>query len=603
MYFSSEFIDDLREQIRISDVVGQKVKLQQKGKEYYGLCPFHNEQTPSFTVSNNKKFYHCFGCGAHGDIVKFIIETQGLDFVEAVKILANTYGVSLPEKQNAYEIGATKQILDLHNIMTASAKWFNKRLYSNQGLQALKYLTNRGVTEKEIEKFHLGFATDTQNSLYQYLLSQDVTSKQMLEVGLITESKDQIFDRFRNRIIFPIYDYKSHIIGFGGRLVEGGTYGPKYLNSPETILFKKGNNFYAENLVLTPGKKAKSVVIVEGYMDVIALDIVGITNVVATLGTSVTEGHLQKIWRYTPNPIICMDGDKAGALAMERCSKLALSLLKPGYSLQFVRLPADNDPDDVVKNLGKGYLEDLLLKPILLSEILWHNESNKIDVNTPEQKALLQKNLLDLAEQIQHQGIKQFYKKFFNDKLWHSFNSYGRKNKLSFSAQEVDSDLINVRNLSALQRCELSLIALIIEYPILLKNGKIFDNFIMTESKLNFAQEIYGVIEESFTAVHTLDDIRKFHQEFRRVISKKISPTQLNFLCGHNSYFVDKISIKNDNEILCLWEEAFNNYNLELLKVEYKKTMRSLDDHSMKLALTLQDEIMQLVHKIKTKAE
>jgi DNA primase len=425
----------------------------------------------------------------------------------------------------------------------------------------------------------------------------------MLEVGLITEPKNKVYDRFRNRIIFPIYDSKSRIIGFGGRLLEESDNAPKYLNSPETILFKKGHNLYAENFVLNSGNKNKSVVIVEGYMDVIALSLVGINNAVATLGTAITQEHLQKIWRNCPNPILCMDGDRAGINAMDRCAKLALPMLKPGYSLQFVKLPAGYDPDDVVKNFGKVHLQSLIDAPIPLSEMLWDTALHKLEVKTPEQKALLQKNLLDLAEEITHPSVKQFYKKFFNDKLWQNFSSYGVQGKVKRHKAGVVGDLVNVKSLSSLQRCELSLIALVVEYPFLLRNSQIFNDFIMIESKINLSHDIYKAVEEGFASAASIDDPKEFSIHLKEEISKKIPETQLNFLCGDNSYFIDKFSIKEDNDIILLWDEAFDNYNLELLKMEYKNAMQSLDEESMKMAVVLHQQIIKLEQHIKEKSE
>ncbi len=603
MYFSSEFIELLRERIRISDVVGQKVRLSQRGKEYYGLCPFHNEKTPSFTVNNDKNFYHCFGCGEHGDIVRFTVETRGLDFVDAVRCLAQEHGIPIPESQSESEINSIQKLSGLHHIMAVAAKWFNERLYSTQALHALKYLVGRGVTDDIIRKFTLGFAPDATDGLYQFLLTQSITKEQMLEVGLITEPKNKVYDRFRNRIIFPIYDSKSRIIGFGGRLLEESDNAPKYLNSPETILFKKGHNLYAENFVLNSGNKNKSVVIVEGYMDVIALSLVGINNAVATLGTAITQEHLQKIWRNCPNPILCMDGDRAGINAMDRCAKLALPMLKPGYSLQFVKLPVGYDPDDVVKNFGKVHLQSLLDAPIPLSEMLWETALHKLEVKTPEQKALLQKNLLDLAEEITHPSVKQFYKKFFNDKLWQNFSSYGVQGKVKKYKAGTAGDLVNVKSLSSLQRCELSLIALVVEYPFLLRNSQVFNDFIMIESKINLSHDIYKAVEEGFASAASIDDPREFSIHLKEEISKKIPATQLNFLCGDNSYFIDKFSIKEDNDIILLWDEAFDNYNLELLKMEYKNAMQSLDEASMKMAVVLHQQIIKLEQHIKEKSE
>ena len=603
MYFSSEFIDQLREQIKLSDVIGQKVKLRIRGKNITGLCPFHHEKSPSFNVHNDKGFFHCFGCGASGDVIEFVMKTRGIDFPDTVKALANEHGIALPETADKVESNEKQRLGRLYQVTGLAASWFSSQLNSSNGLAALKYLTNRGVGDDAIKRFNLGFAPDNRDALQKYLIANNVTKEEMLETGLIGQSNDQIYDRFSNRIIFPITNNKNHIIGFGGRIMGQHSKSPKYLNSPETILFKKGHNLYAENLVLTSTNRNKSIIIVEGYMDVIALSLVGMDNAVATLGTAITAEHLQKIWRYCKDPVVCLDGDLAGILAMERCAKLALPALEPGYSLQFVNLPEGNDPDDTIKNFGRNHLQDLLDKPISLSEAIWQTEFRKCRSHTPEQKALLQKNLMELAEQIKHQSIKQFYKKFFNDKLWQSFNPYKAKNKPVQSRQKSDSDLINVRNLSAVQRCELGLIALIIEYPILLKDNKIFNDFFMIESKIDFAPAIYQAIEESFAKVSLLEDSNTLTVEFKKIITDKMQPAQMNFLCGNSSYFIDKISAKDDNDVLHSWNESLANFNLELLRAEYKQAIQSSDENNMQRASILKDQIIQLEQQIKSKAE
>jgi DNA primase len=288
---------------------------------------------------------------------------------------------------------------------------------------------------------------------------------------------------------------------------------------------------------------------------------------------------------------------------MDRCAKLALPMLKPGYSLQFVKLPAGYDPDDVVKNFGKVHLQSLIDAPIPLSEMLWETALHKLEVKTPEQKALLQKNLLDLSEEITHPSVKQFYKKFFNDKLWQNFSSYGVQGKVKRHKAGVVGDLVNVKSLSSLQRCELSLIALVVEYPFLLRNSQIFNDFIMIESKINLSHDIYKAVEEGFASAASIDNPKEFSIHLKEEISKKIPETQLNFLCGDNSYFIDKFSIKEDNDIILLWDEAFDNYNLELLKMEYKNAMQSLDEESMKMAVVLHQQIIKLEQHIKEKSE
>lgn len=588
MFFSPDYINDLCEKIRVTDVIGQKVKLQRKGGKYLGLCPFHSEKTPSFNVDPIKNMYYCFGCHESGNAISFVQKTKGLDFIDAVKSLANEFGIELPKE----EVTARSQSnARLHEVMEMAAKWFNERLHSTQGAAAIKYLTNRGIDNRIIKTFNIGFSPNQPDLLYKALSAKNVTTNEMVDAGLISVSKGNVYDRFRGRITFPIYNQKSKIIGFGGRILEATKDSPKYLNSPETILFKKGHSLYAENLVLASSGKDKKVVVVEGYMDVIGLYNAGITDVVATLGTAMTIEHIQKIWRYCPNPIICLDGDKAGIAAMERCSKLVLPILKPGFSLQFVKLPDGNDPDDAVRNFGAAYVSNLLLNPISLSEALLESETKKLNPKSPEQKALLQKTLSDLADQISDNNIKQHYKRFFIDKLWESQNKFKSK-KITVNTPSKLS-MINVRNLSALQRSELSLVALILENPVMLKSTEIYNDYFRIESANDIVSEISQVIEEIHANIADLED-ENYSEKFKELIAEKIQASKLNYICGPESYFIDKITIRKDNILLHLWQEAFNNYNLELLKAEYREKIQSYDEKSLQHAQKIKEQINQL---------
>lgn len=585
MFFSNEYIEELIDKIDILSVVRQRVKLEKKGTKYLGLCPFHSEKTPSFTVDVKRNLYHCFGCHAGGSIIDFVRQTRGLNFVDTITTLASEYGIALPAQKNLPRDSLRQRLYEINSL---AVDWFSKQLNSTNGISATKYLTNRGISQETVKIFNIGYCPNRPNDLYKYLAAQKVSNKEMKDAGLVVEYEKNTYDRFKDRIIFPIYNERKKIIGFGGRLIAPSANAPKYLNSPETLLFKKGQSLYAENLALASLTKNKSLVIVEGYMDVISLYQAGIKNVVATLGTAITTDHIQKIWRYCPTPTICLDGDKAGLLAMERCAKLVLPILKPGYYVQFVKLPENNDPDDTIKNFGTDYTQKLLDNPISLSEALLQTESKKIKSHTPEQKALLQKNLFDLANQIADNAVKSHFRRYFNEQLWLKNNYNKATNKLPSKI-----NMIAVKNLSALERAQLSLIALVIEKPILLKKPDVFTNLVGLVPVEALANDLIHNIETIYNELHDISD-EEFPTKFTDRLKETTDSSKLTYLCGPQSYFIDKISLKDENILLHLWQDAFNNYNLELLRNEYREKIQNSDENSLQLAHNIKSQINQL---------
>ena len=347
------FMDELRARISIVDVVGAKVKLVKKGREYQGLCPFHNEKTPSFTVNESKGFYHCFGCGAHGDIIKFEMEANGLPYLDALQKLAHQAGLSMP-KLSSKDKEQREEQKSLYEIMEQACVFFEKQLKMPDGVEGFKYfMEKRGFSKEVIEKFRLGFAPNN-NALMAHLKLSNVSEADMKELGLIAIPEDpnkKAHDFFRNRVMIPITNKQGKIIAFGGRVME--KIEPKYLNSPETPIFNKRRNLYNLDKARESAYKEKKLIICEGYMDVIALDTYGFDYAVAPLGTALTEDQITEAWRVCNEPTLCLDGDAPGTKAAMRAVDRVLPILKAGYSLKFMFLPENMDPDEYLKAYGK----------------------------------------------------------------------------------------------------------------------------------------------------------------------------------------------------------------------------------------------------------
>lgn len=403
------FIDELRARVSIADVVGAKVKLTKKGREYQGLCPFHNEKTPSFTVNESKGFYHCFGCGAHGDIIKFEMEANGLPFIDALQKLAHQAGLQMPQL-SAKDKKEEDERKSLYEIMETACAFFERELRMPDGASGLKYFTEkRGLSPETLKKFRLGFAPNN-NALMAHLKAQGIDEKDMKELGLIAIPEDtsrRPHDFFRNRVMIPITNKQGKIIAFGGRVME--KIEPKYLNSPDTPIFNKRRNLYNLDKAREVAYKEKKLIICEGYMDVIALDRYGFGYAVAPLGTALTEEQIAEAWRVCPEPILCLDGDSPGVKAAMRAVDRVLPMLKAGYSLQFLFLPDNQDPDEYLQAHGHDSFAALMRKTSPLIDILWRKYTENEDSSTPEKKALIEKTLLSEVAKIGDATVRSYY--------------------------------------------------------------------------------------------------------------------------------------------------------------------------------------------------
>ena len=409
MSLTPAFLDELRARTSLSALVGKTTKLTRAGREMRGCCPFHNEKTPSFYVNDDKGFYHCFGCSAHGDAIRWMTDQRGLPFIDAVKELAQAAGLEMPAQDRHSAQKAEKQ-KGLHEAMADAAAFFSEQLNGIGGADARAVLEQRGIKPETARTFGFGFAPDSRGQLKAKL--KEYGDPLLVEAGLLiqVEGKDP-YDRFRGRLIIPIRDARGRVIAFGGRIIGQGE--PKYLNSPDTPLFDKGRTLYNLDRAAPAARKKARFVVVEGYLDVVALAQAGIPEAVAPLGTALTEGQLELLWRLVDVPIVCLDGDAAGQKAALRAAHRALPMLQPGRSLSFVTLPEGQDPDDLVRAKGAGAMETLLASPKPLVDLLWEHELAAEPLGTPEERAGLKSRLGDLAATVADPSVRSEYQAEF----------------------------------------------------------------------------------------------------------------------------------------------------------------------------------------------
>lgn len=424
------FLDELRERVTLSDIVGKRVRLIRAGREFKACCPFHKEKTPSFTINDQKGFYHCFGCGKNGDALAFLIEHDNMAFMDAVEHLAALGGLqvpqSTPEERERFE-----KRKSLYDLMDAATKWYEDRLRDPQNRAALDYLRERGLDEKALRAFRIGFAPADENSLRQSLSAAGFETADMLATGLLRESTRGTapFPFFRDRIIFPVTDRRGRIVAFGGRIlpehlrppVLSGQTPPKYINSPDTELFHKGSLLYNLSNARQAAAKDQAVILAEGYMDVIALSLGGFEGAVAPLGTALTEAQIEEMWRVIPDeskmPILCFDGDTAGRRAAARALDRILPLLKPDHSVRFAFLPEGQDPDSLIRAKGADAMQQVLAGAISLADMLWLTEMEGRKLDTPETRAGFKQSLEKRVIQIANRDVQVFYQQEIRRRL------------------------------------------------------------------------------------------------------------------------------------------------------------------------------------------
>ena len=414
--YSKEFIGEIKNRLRVSEVVGKFVKLTQRGNEFVGLSPFKNEKTPSFTVNDEKEFYHCFSSAEHGDIFSFLMKHKNMSYPESIEYLAKQAGMD-PDKGIIKDLNyVEKDFSSLRRIMKEANSFFKAQLESS--LEAQKYIKKRSIDSDIIKKFELGYSGTGSKNFYNYLMDKGLNIEDAVSVGLVKKSnknENEFYDFFRNRFMFPIKDYRSNIIAFGGRALDNSNI--KYINSSDSPIFKKSLQLFNLDLAIEENRKIKDLIIVEGYMDAIALYQNNFKTVVAPLGTALTSNQLQRAWKVCESPIIMFDGDEAGQKASQRVSLLALNHLLPDLSLRFCILPRNCDPDDFLTNNTTHDLRDLIENSFSLSDFIWRNEISKEDISTPEKKAGFEKRIKLITKNISNTTVRDYYSSYFKDKL------------------------------------------------------------------------------------------------------------------------------------------------------------------------------------------
>ncbi len=423
MKFPKEYLEEIKQRIKVSDIVGASVQLKRRGREFVGLSPFSKEKTPSFTINDEKGFYHCFSSGEHGNIFDFLVKVEKLNFGDAVRKLAAKAGMP------AFKF--TKENIEVENkrkkydeILTIALQHYQKNFSENDSVK--KYAHGRGLTQEILSTFKIGYSGEYGLNVS---LFSGFNQKELIESGVFfhDEKNNKLIDRFKNRLIFPIFDYNNKVIGFGGRALSQN-YLAKYINSPETEFFKKGFNLYNLNNAKNENKQSGIVFVVEGYMDAISLYQAGFKNVVATLGTAMTESHLNLVWRYFNDPVVCFDGDRSGQNAAHKISEKLIAYMKPNYSLSFLILPNGFDPDSFVRKNGRNNFESLLDQKIDIGNFIFENNLQDLQSEQPEERAGFEKKIMDLCLLIQDSTVKKHYISFFKNKIFEQFSSRKTKN-------------------------------------------------------------------------------------------------------------------------------------------------------------------------------
>jgi DNA primase len=574
----------VRTHFPISEVIGRHIAVKRHGREYQALCPFHKEKSPSFTINDEKNFYHCFGCGAHGDAFSFLMQHQRLSYPEAVEALARQAGIPLPEISagDRRQQEAEKTIYD---VCEAACQWFERQLQSAAHTQARDYLERRGLTQETIRQFRVGYAPEGRTALSDALTQQGFPRTIQAEAGLIIVPDDgAAYDRFRGRIMFPIRSASGKVIAFGGRLLATSSKNlPKYLNSPETSLFKKGELLFNLDLAKRSAREANMVAVMEGYMDVIATAQAGIPYAVATLGTAITAEHLRLLWQLAKEPVLCFDGDTAGKRAMLRAVDVALPHLKAGYALRFAMLPKGEDPDSYLKNHGKSQFEAILQRSKRLSQVIWETLLPQYNVALPEGKAALESALAALAARIGDTGVRQHYLSYFKKLLWERATT---KAKPQESRSPHIQHMAVQHHSAALNTLVKRLLATIMRFPALLHKSQVEETLSRLDIRLAELDAVRNIMLAAIQETN-IDD----HATFAAYVKERVVGELVDKLLEPRIKlpYADHLS---EEDALLLWHETSEAYQISHLQYE----LEELQQH---LSTSLDERVYQRLVELK----
>jgi len=595
MKYPKEYLDEIKLRLKVSQVVGKSVKLKKRGKEFIGLSPFTTEKTPSFTVNDEKAFYHCFSSAEHGNIFDFLMKTKSYKFGEAVKVLALDAGMQ-PFRFTKQDEERQKRWTTYKNVLEKYTNFCHEELISGKHPEVVEYLNKRKVSKKEIVFFKIGYSP-INNNFYEMLKKKEFEEKQVISSGIFyfDENKKKHVDRFRNRIIFPVKTLDGSTIALGGRSLSKNSFA-KYINSPETEFYKKGNNLYNINSARETRNQKEEVIIVEGYMDVVNLHKFGITNVVANLGTAMTEKQIDLVWRFFKNPVICLDGDVSGQKAAVRAAERLFPLIKPDYNIYFLTLPENLDPDSFINQNGKEVFLDFVKSKQEISVFIWNSYYANVDRNNPHSLSLFEKKIKSLCQSIQDRTLAKYYLDSFTQRineLTPSLN-YKKNNFLKFKRNinplQQTKDVFNQRNkFQQKELKEFSILFLIINnLDFFRKNIEIisevtFGNVIMNELKKKI---IDNLSSEKFFNKNNLQ-VDDFDQKFSELIN----------LININAPVKIILKNKNEKEVISIFNEIKN----EIKQIELRNKIETLEAKvSMNLDENLYSELLSLRNQLKS---
>ncbi len=593
MKYPKEYLDEIKLRLKVSHVVGKSVKLKKRGKEFIGLSPFSNEKTPSFTVNDEKGFYHCFSSSEHGNIFDFLMKTKNYKFGEAVRALAAEAGLP-PYRFTKQDEEKEKRWNIYKKILEKYAIFCNEALLSNKHPEVVDYLNKRNTQKNEIVFFKIGYSP-LQNNFYERL-KQEFSEEQIKLSGIyyLDEKKNKYVDRFRNRIIFPVKSLNGSILALGGRAMSKNALA-KYINSPETEFYKKGNNLYNINSAKEVRDKKEEVFIVEGYMDVVSLHKSGIENVVANLGTAMTERQIALIWRFFKNPVICLDGDSSGRKAALRAAERLFPLLKDDFNISILTLPENSDPDSYINEKGKEAFLKFSENKIEIQNFIWDSYFNEVDNNNPHSLALFEKKIKSLCSSVEDKTLGKYFLDSFMQRINELTPSINfRKNKFKKFQKQLNplqktKDVHKQRNqFEEKQLKEFSILFLV------MRNLDIFRKNIELISEVNFSENLTNELKKKI-----IDYLLSEKYFDKKEISIDDFDTKFkNIINIINEYAPIKIIHKNKNEedIIVIFNEILK----EIEKIDLRKKIESLEHRvSSNLDENLYSELLSLRNQLK----
>ncbi len=592
MKYPKDYLDEIKLRLKVSQVVGKSVQLKKRGKEFIGLSPFKNEKTPSFTVNDEKEFYHCFSTGEHGNIFDFLMKTKSVGFGEAVKILAAEAGMQ-PYRFSNFDKKKELRFQTYKNILKEYSKYFSSQLFETNNREALNYLLKRGLKKEIIEEFKLGYVP-WKNNFYENL-SKRYSEDEINLTGLYykNDKTEKYIDRFNSRIIFPVNNISGDVIAFGGRIIRESKLA-KYINSPETEFYKKGNMIFNIDKAKDLRSKTEEVLIVEGYMDVVSVYSSGIRNVISNSGTAITERQISLIWKFFSNPIICLDGDESGQKAAFRIAEKLFPLINEKNKIYFSKMPEGKDPDDYIKQNGKDGLLNLLKKKEIIQLFVWNYYLSKLDQSNPYEVSKFEKDIKKLSYTIKDDTLKKYVLEDFLEKIKNltpiqtsrqNINYLSFKNKKDFKILNETKILTQKRkNLSKNQIVEFSLLFIMLNHlKLCSKRIEEISNLELISEK---NQSLKNSIIELLSVGNNEDELKeKIDINYQKLIEEIKENSNIQLI----------IKNKNENEILELIDELIielkEQNNIKKIESLEKKLLDNLDENSYSELLKLKSQI------------